>query len=38
MRTTSSPSTYRTSGGKQFVVIAAGNGPDASLLAFALPN
>ena len=38
MRTTSTPSTYRTSSGKQFVVIAAGSGPDASLLAFALPN
>ncbi len=37
-RTTSSPSTYRTARGKQFVVIACGNGPDASLLAFALPD
>jgi quinoprotein glucose dehydrogenase len=36
MRTTSTPSTYRTAGGKQLVVIAAGNGPDASLMAFAL--
>ncbi len=37
LRTTSSPSTYRTSDGKQFVVISAGSGPDASLMAFALP-
>ncbi|HEX4747946.1 MAG TPA: pyrroloquinoline quinone-dependent dehydrogenase [Bryobacteraceae bacterium] len=37
-RTTSTPSTYRTAEGKQFVVIAAGNGADARLLAFALPN
>jgi len=37
-RTTSSPSTYRTASGKQFVLIASGNGPDASLLAFALPE
>jgi hypothetical protein len=38
LRTTSSPSTYRTVAGKQFVVICAGNGPDASLMAFALAN
>ena len=38
MRTTSSPSTYRTVNGKQFVLIAAGSGTTASLLAFALPN
>ena len=37
-RTTSSPSTYRTEKGKQFVVIATGNGPEASLMAFALPD
>jgi quinoprotein glucose dehydrogenase len=37
-RTTSTPSTYRTAHGKQFVVIASGNGADASLLAFALSN
>ncbi len=38
VRTTSSPSTYRTAGGKQFVVIAAGSGVEARLLAFALPD
>ncbi len=37
-RTTSTPSTYRTADGRQFVVIAAGNGSDARLLAFALPK
>jgi quinoprotein glucose dehydrogenase len=37
-RTTSTPSTYRTARGKQFVVIASGNGPDATLLGFALPD
>lgn len=36
VRTTSSPSTYRTSTGRQFVVICAGSGPEASLMAFAL--
>ena len=35
-RTTSTPSTYRTANGRQFIVIACGNGPDASLVAFAL--
>jgi quinoprotein glucose dehydrogenase len=38
IRTTSSPSTYRTVDGKQFILIAAGNGVTASLLAFALPD
>ncbi len=37
-RTTSSPATYRTADGKQFLVIAAGNGAGASLMAFALSN
>ncbi len=37
-RTTSTPSTYRTAAGKQFVLIAVGSGPEASLLAFSLPN
>jgi quinoprotein glucose dehydrogenase len=37
-RTTSTPSTYRTAAGKQFVVIAVGSGPEASLLAFSLPD
>ena len=35
-RTTSTPSTYRTKSGKQFVLIATGSGPDATLVAFAL--
>ena len=38
MRTTSTPCTYSTVRGKQFVVIAAGNGADASLLAYAFPD
>jgi len=38
VRTTSSPSTYRTSAGRQFVVICAGSGPEASLMAFALEH
>ena len=32
-----SPMTYRTSAGKQFVVIGVGGGKDAALVAFALP-
>jgi len=36
-RAYSVPMTYRTRGGKQFVVIAAGSGADAELVAFALP-
>lgn len=35
-RTTSTPSTYRTANGRQFILIACGNGPNASLIAFAL--
>ncbi len=38
VRTTSTPSTYRTAGGRQFIVIAAGSGLEARLLAFHLPN
>jgi quinoprotein glucose dehydrogenase len=32
------PMTYRTRSGQQFVVIAAGQGPDAEIVAFSLPN
>ena len=32
------PMTYRTRSGRQFVVVATGAGPDAALVAFALPN
>jgi quinoprotein glucose dehydrogenase len=35
-RTTSTPSTYRTKSGKQFVLIATGGRSDANLVAFAL--
>ena len=38
VRTTSSPSTFRTANGKQFVAICAGSGADASLMAFAIEN
>ena len=37
-RATGTPMTYRTRAGRQFVVIATSSGPDASLMAFALPN
>jgi quinoprotein glucose dehydrogenase len=37
-RTTGTPATYRTSSGRQFVVIATGTGSQATLVAFALPN
>jgi quinoprotein glucose dehydrogenase len=37
-RTSGNPMTYRTQGGRQFVVIATGAGPDATLAAFALRN
>jgi len=33
----SNPATYRTADGRQFVVIATGNGEGATLQAFALP-
>jgi glucose dehydrogenase len=32
------PMTYRTRAGRQFVVVATGQGEDASLRAFALPR
>ncbi len=35
-RTTATPMTYRSPGGRQFVAIASGNGRDATLTAFAL--
>src|SRR6185369_8229251 len=35
-RTSATPMTYRTASGKQFVVIASGNGPNATLTAFTL--
>jgi quinoprotein glucose dehydrogenase len=35
-RATGTPMTYRSRAGRQFVVIATSNGPDASLMAFAL--
>jgi glucose dehydrogenase len=35
-RTSANPMTYRARSGRQFVVIATGAGPDASLVAFAL--
>jgi quinoprotein glucose dehydrogenase len=37
-RGTGTPMTYRAKSGRQFVVIATSNGPDASLVAFALPE
>ena len=37
-RTSGNPMTYITRAGRQFVVIATGAGPDASLVAFALPE
>jgi quinoprotein glucose dehydrogenase len=37
-RATGTPMTYRSRAGRQFVVIATSSGPDASLMAFALPN
>ena len=37
-RTTGNPMTYRAQSGRQFVVIATGAGPDAALVAFAVPE
>ena len=37
-RTSGNPMTYVTRAGRQFIVIATGAGPDASLVAFALPQ
>ena len=36
-RANGTPMTYRSTGGRQFVVVATGGGEDASLVAFALP-
>lgn len=36
--TNANPMTYRTRSGRQFVLIATGRGPDAALVAFALPQ
>jgi hypothetical protein len=30
--------TYRSSGGRQFIIIATGGGEDASLVGFAIPS
>ena len=35
--TTGTPMTYATADGRQFVVVATGRGPEATLVAFALP-
>jgi quinoprotein glucose dehydrogenase len=35
-RANATPMTYRSSAGRQFIVIATGGGEDASLVAFAL--
>ena len=37
-RTSGNPMTYRARSGRQFVVIATGAGPDAALVAFAVPE
>jgi quinoprotein glucose dehydrogenase len=37
-RANGTPMTYRSSGGRQYVIIATGGGEDASLVAFALPR
>ncbi len=37
-RTSGNPMTYRSRAGRQFIVIATGAGPDARLVAFALPE
>ena len=37
-RTTGNPMTYRAQSGRQFIVIATGAGPDAALVAFAVPE
>ena len=37
-RTSGNPMTYRSRTGRQFVLLATGAGPDASLVAFALPE
>ena len=37
-RTSGNPVTYRSRTGRQFILLATGAGPDASLVAFALPE
>jgi quinoprotein glucose dehydrogenase len=37
LETTGTPMTYATAAGRQFVVVATGRGPDATLVAFSLP-
>ena len=37
-RANGTPMTYRSGGGRQFIVIATGGGEDASLVAFAVPS
>ena len=37
LRTSGNPMTYRSRAGRQFILIATGAGPDARLVAFALP-
>lgn len=37
-RISDNPMTYRTPSGRQFIVLATGAGPDASLVPFALPG
>ena len=37
-RTSGNPVTYRARSGRQFILMATGAGPDASLVAFALPE
>ena len=38
LRTSGNPVTYRSRAGRQFILLATGAGPDASLVAFALPE
>ncbi len=38
LETTGTPMTYATAAGRQFVVVATGRGPEATLLAFSLPE
>jgi quinoprotein glucose dehydrogenase len=37
LETTGTPMTYATASGRQFVVVATGRGPEATLVAFSLP-
>jgi quinoprotein glucose dehydrogenase len=38
LETTGTPMTYATASGKQFVVVATGRGPEATLVAYGLPD